>query len=224
MPIIAAGAPPTMSLWEETRTFFPLFMEELNLAGARSATIVGASDGKFVLPLARRGLDITAIELDHLALDGGAVTLPGGVPGRMEGLRARLNTENLSSKVQILQADVLNLSGEAVEPADAVWTSCSWHYRVNHRRPLGDFIDAIQQLCTPGGVLGAEYMMPVDAAHTRKQHYPEAGEVRRYFPSWNILWETYTPPFLEAPHVEQLHEHVHRMGLLIASRPSTTGA
>jgi hypothetical protein len=107
-----------------------------------------------------------------------------------------------------------------LDPADAVWTSCSWHYSINHRRPLGDFLTMMQTLCRPdGGVLGAEYMMPVHPRHLASEHYPEAGELRRYFAGWDIIWETYTPPFLEDPHVEQLHQHIHRMGLLIATHP-----
>jgi hypothetical protein len=55
--------------------------------------------------------------------------------------------------------------------------------------------------------------------HHGIEHYLEAGAIRHYLTDWQILWETYTPPFIEAPHVEQLHEHVHRMGLVIAGRP-----
>jgi hypothetical protein len=32
-------------------------------------------------------------------------------------------------------------------------------------------------------------------------------------------WETCTPPFVEAPHVKQLAEYVHRMGFIVATRP-----
>ena len=53
---------------------------------------------------------------------------------------------------------------------------------------------------------------------TCTEHYPEAGELRRHFSGWDVLWESYTPPFVEAPHIEQLNEHVHRMGLLVAQR------
>jgi hypothetical protein len=182
--------------------------------------VVGASDGKYVLPLARRGLRVIAIERDTLALDGGPITLPGPMPGTMAGLRARLTAESLTDQVTIAEADILDLT-ESIENVDAVWTSCSWHYSINHRHPLADFIAAMQNLVHDDrGLFGAEYMMPVEPRHFDSEHYPDAGQLRRHLTGWDILWEAYTPAFVEDPHVEQLQPHVHRMGLLIASRPT----
>lgn len=69
------------------------------------------------------------------------------------------------------------------------------------------------------GLFGAAYMMPIEPRHFGCEHYPDAGELRRHFTDWTIHWEAYTPAFTEDPHIGQLHPHVHRMGLLIASRP-----
>lgn len=216
----AVAAPPTKSVWQATKTFFPLFLDQLEAHHAHTVCVVGASDGKYVLPLARRGLHVIAIERDPLALDGGPITLPGPTPGTMAGLRARLAAEDLTNQVRIVEADILELA-ENVAAVDAVWTSCSWHYSTNHRRPLADFVTAMQNLArTDTALFGAEYMMPVQPRHFSCEHYPEPGELRRYFTGWDILWEAYTPAFVEGPHVEQLHPHVHRMGLLIASRPT----
>lgn len=209
---------PTRSVWEETKTFFPLFMAHLQQRQVRSVCVVGASDGKFVLPLARQGIRVTAIERDRKALEGGPITLPGLVETTMPGLRKRLADERLADLVEIIQSDVLTCSGLA-QPFDAVWTSCSWHYSINHSRPLADFITAMRCLCRAGGLLGAEYMMPVNPRHFSIEHYLSEGRVRDFLPNWHVDWETYTPPFVEAPHVEQLAEHVHRMGLIIATRP-----
>jgi SAM-dependent methyltransferase len=211
--------PTTRSVWQDTRTFFPIFLDLLETRGMTSVCVVGASDGKFVLLLARRGIRVMAIERDPRALDGGPVTLPGPVDAIMPGLRKRLAEEGLTDLVHVVQADLLSVA-EWADPVDAVWTSCSWHYSLNHARPLADFITVMGDLCRPrGGLLGAEYMMPVEPRHFGIEHYPPEGHVRRFFPGWTIDWETYTPPFIEAPHVEQLAEHVHRMGLIIATRP-----
>ncbi|MGF0173204.1 SAM-dependent methyltransferase [Streptomyces sp. Marseille-Q5077] len=207
----------TRSLWQDTRTFFPLFLSLIEERAVSSVCVVGASDGKFVLPLARRGIRVVAIERDGAAINGGPVVLPGHVESTMPGLRKRLAEEGLSDSVEIVEADILG-SSLKVEPSDAVWTSCSWHYSINHNRPLIDFVSAMKDLCrSDGGVFGAEYMMPVEPRHLTMEHYPEEGEMRRFFPGWSIEWEAYTPPFLEAPHVEQLRDHVHRMGLIIAT-------
>jgi len=205
------------SVWEDTRTFFPLFLSMLEARGVTTACVVGASDGKFVLPLARRGIQVVAIERNPLALDGGPVVLPGNGQATMAGLRQRLTDERLTDRVTIVEADVLELGD--LDPAEAVWTSCSWHYSINHRRPLGDFIAAMRQLCGPGGVFGAEYMMPVEPRHFTIEHCLSEGVVHGYLPGWPIDWECYTPPFVEDPHVERLAVHVHRMGLIIATRP-----
>ncbi|MGH3320504.1 MAG: hypothetical protein ACRDN9_10040 [Streptosporangiaceae bacterium] len=170
-----------------------------------------------MIPLASRGYHVLAVECDREALDGGAVELPGYVPGQMLGLRRRLGIEDLASRVTIYDRNLFDL--DRLEPSDAVWTSCSWHYSINHRRPLGEFVDRLQALCRPGGLLGAEFMMAVEPRHEAIEHYLEEGEVRRYLTGWDILWEASTPAFVEAPHVEQLKPHTHRMGLVIARRP-----
>lgn len=199
-----------------------MFLDQLADANARIVYVVGASDGKFVLPLARRGFQVKAIERDALALDGGPVMLPGPEPGTMPGLRRRLDQEQLSHAVDVIQADLLET--DDLPPGDAVWTSCSWHYSTNHHRPLSEFIGKMAALCPdPGGLFGAEFMMPVLPGHFDIEHYLEAGAIRRYLTGWRILWETYTPPFVEAAHVEQLSDHIHRMGLVIAQRPSYVG-
>jgi SAM-dependent methyltransferase len=209
----------TRSVWEDTKTFFPLFQTLIREREAQTVCVVGASDGKFVLPLARDGIRVIAVERDKTAVDGGSITLPGPVEATMAGLRKRLADEGLTDLVEIIQADLLTVS-EWMPPVDAVWTSCSWHYSLNHRRPLADFINVMRQLCRPGGgVFGAEYMMPVEPRHFAIEHYLSEGRIRAFLPGWHTDWETYTPPFVEAPHVEQLAEHIHRMGLIIATRP-----
>ena len=69
----------TQSLWEHTLTFFPQFLATLKERCLPDATVavIGASDGKFVLPLAAAGYRVIAIERDPFALHGGEVRLPG---------------------------------------------------------------------------------------------------------------------------------------------------
>ncbi|MEY9846137.1 hypothetical protein ABH940_003222 [Streptacidiphilus sp. BW17] len=199
--------PLTESLWRSTRSFFPLFQRQLELANARTVCVVGASDGKFVLPLARSGYRVTAIDRDQPALEG---DLPN------PGLRQRLAAEELTDRVDIITGDVLDLVDSQAH--DGIWTSCSWHYSINHRRPLKDFTNALQSLCSAGGLLGAEYMMPVEPRHEQIEHYLDEEEIRAYFPGWEAIWETYTPAFDEAPHPGQPSWHRHRMGLFIGRR------
>lgn len=120
--------------------------------------MVGASDGKFVLPLAAAGYRVVAIERDVVALHGGDVHLPGDSQAHALGLIDRLKLEELHARVEVVEDDFLD--GEPLGlQCDAVWTSCSWHYSANHHRPLGEFIDRMQRLVRPGGMFGAEFMI-----------------------------------------------------------------
>lgn len=132
----------TQSLWEHTLTFFPQFLVTLRERVAPDATVavVGASDGKFVLPLAAAGYRVVAVERDALAVHGGEVRLPGDSQVHAMGLIDRLKLEELQARVQVIEEDFL--AGEPLNvPCEAVWTSCSWHYSANHHRPLAEFVD-----------------------------------------------------------------------------------
>lgn len=213
---------PSASLWERTLTFFPQFMRILDEQCPPGATVavIGASDGKFVLPLAAAGYRVIAIEKDSLALNGGEVLLPVSGIARAAGLVQRLKETGLQHRVRIVCADFLDPAPEQIT-ADAVWTSCSWHYSANHRRPLSEFICRMQQLVRLGGLFGAEFMMPVEPRHHLIEHYTAPDRLARHFTdSWRVLLTLQTDPFTERAHVGQLHDHTHRMGLLIATAAS----
>jgi hypothetical protein len=55
--------------------------------------------------------------------------------------------------------------------------------------------------------------------HFTIEHHPGEGQVRGHPPGWSIDWKTYSPAFVEASHVAQLTEHVHWIGLIMATRP-----
>ncbi|MGW1363314.1 class I SAM-dependent methyltransferase [Streptomyces chartreusis] len=213
----------TQSLWEHTLTFFPQFLATLRERVAHDATVavVGASDGKFVLPLASAGYNVVAIERDAVALHGGDVHLPGDSQACALGLIDRLKLEELHARVQVVEDDFLDGKPLGLQ-CDAVWTSCSWHYSANHHRPLAEFVDRMQHLVRPGGVFGAEFMMPVERRHHMIEHYTSPEHLRQHFlDDWEVMLTLRTNEFTERPHVGQLHDHTHRMGLLIAARTST---
>lgn len=214
----------TASLWEDTLTFFPQYLRALSrqCRPGASVVVVGASDGKFVLPLAEAGYDIIAVENDFKALHGGQVLLPTTGLAYAPGLVERLDIAGLDRRVRIEATDFLE-ADPADLTADAVWTSCSWHYSANHRRPLTEFVERMQHLVRPGGLFGAEFMMPVDERHHRIEHYTTPDKLAELFDShtWDVLLTLRTDPFTEHAHVEQLHDHTHRMGVLIAANTTT---
>ena len=210
----------TQSLWEDTLTFFPQFLAALKEHASPDATVavVGASDGKFVLPLAAAGYRVIAIERDPLALHGGEVELPCDGNVQAMGLVERLKLEELYDRVQVVEEDFLS-----AEPlgtlCDAVWTSCSWHYSANHHRPLADFVARMQLLVRANGLFGAEFMMPVEPRHHVIEHYTSPEKLSRHFTNaWSVLLTLRTGEFTERAHLGQLQDHTHRMGLLLAAR------
>ncbi|MCD9146071.1 class I SAM-dependent methyltransferase [Streptomyces albireticuli] len=211
----------TQSLWQQTLTFFPQFIAALNEHEPGSpVAVVGASDGKFVLPLAEAGYQVTAIERDPVALYGGEVRLPGDQVEQAAGLSARLKAEGLGDRVQIVEGDFLDTDLPASSYA-AVWTSCSWHYSANHHRPLSEFVTRMQDLIRPGGLFGAEFMMAIEPRHRMTEHYTSPDLLLRMFPlGWDILLTLRTGTFLERAHVGQPYDHHHRMGMLLAARDS----
>ena len=209
----------TQSLWEHTLTFFPQFLAALKERTSPDATVavVGASDGKFVLPLAAAESEGVALDGDDAVAGGGEVSLPGDAHAQVPGLIDRLKAEDLRDRVQVIGEDFL--TAELPEGhCDAVWTSCSWHYSANHRSPLGDFVRRMQDLVRKEGLFGAEFMMPVEERHQFIEHYTSPERLARHFtPGWDVLLTVRTNQFIERPHLGQPHDHTHRMGLLIAA-------
>lgn len=137
---------------------------------------------------------------------------------RAPGLIERPKREELRYRVRVIERDLL--AGEPLDTAcDAAWTSCSWHYSADHHRPLPDFIDRMQRLVRPGGLFGAEFLMPLEQRHHETEHYTTPEDLSHHFPTgWRRLVALRTDPFTERAHVGNLRDHSHRMGLLLAAR------
>ncbi|WP_274031861.1 SAM-dependent methyltransferase [Streptomyces sp. MMBL 11-1] len=158
---------------------------------------------------------------DAVALHRGDVHLPGDSQAHALGLIDRLKLEELHEYVEVAEDDFLDGKPLGLQ-CDAVWTSCSWHYSANHHRPLGEFVDRMQRLVRPGGVFGAEFMMPVERRHHMIEHYTSPERLHPHFiGDWEVLLTLRTTEFTERAHVGQPHGHTHRMGLLLAARTST---
>src|SRR5258705_13831045 len=98
----------TSSLWGKppSRYYALLRRAESSKRGGRPhLAVLGCSDGKFVLPAARRGFTVMALDVDEIALYGGTKIGPDG-PTPMPGLRARLEAEKLAHLVEVVHADL----------------------------------------------------------------------------------------------------------------------
>ncbi|MCG6497196.1 SAM-dependent methyltransferase [Kitasatospora sp. A2-31] len=210
----------TQSLWEHTVTFFPQFLAALKERVSPDGTVavIGAADGRLVLPLAAAGYRVIAFERDPFALHGGKVSVSGEVNAHALGLIDRLKLEELYDRVQVVEEDFLDAQPLDML-CDAVWTSCSWHYSTNHHRPLAEFVARMQLLVRANGLFGAEFMMPVEPRHHLIEHYTSPEKLSRHFSSaWSVLLTLRTGEFTERAHLGQPQDHTHRMGLLLAAR------
>ncbi|MGW0467518.1 hypothetical protein ACWDX6_19890 [Streptomyces sp. NPDC003027] len=79
----------------------------------------------------------------------------------------------------------------------------------------------MQRLVRPGGVFGAEFMMPVEKRHHLVEHYTSPERLRHHFiGDWEVLLTLRTNEFTERAHIGQLQDHTHRMGLFLTARTS----
>lgn len=210
------------SLWAGTISFFPLFLQQIaDRHPGGHVCVVGAADGKFVLPLLAAGLEVTAVEVDPVAIGGGPVELPDGRLVHSRGLREALAVSSApSSQATVLQGDF----GELAPTLDqgcfqAVFTSCSWHYSRNRGHGIAEFVAAMSRLLCVGGLFCAEYMMPIAPEHASRGHYLERGQLRALLEAEHqVLMEWFTEIYGEAPHVGNPVDHEHRMGAMLARK------
>lgn len=210
----------TKSVWQNTKTFFPIFFDYLikEYGKKTKICIVGASDGRFVLPLAKYGYKILAIENDTVLIDGGTVSGPNDTTIKVLGLKKRLAIEKITSKVEILTKNFLDIKTSL--KADAIFTSSTWDCTINHSRPLKEYIMRMQEIVKIGGIFCAEYMMPCEARHKKIEHFLEEKQINNFFDSrkWQILEEFFTPVFKDEPHIGKITSHNHRMGFFMAKK------
>lgn len=212
--------PRTTSLWGRPPSRFYRYLSQVEAAfpiRPLTFSILGCSDGKFVLPLARKGHTVHAVDIDALALFGGEKTGPTG-PVQMPGLVARLQAEGLSHRVTVAHSDFI------AHPPDcrfhAVFTSGAIQYSHNLRHDVHTILSAIKSCVRKLGFLYFDYMLPLDATHCLRPNYFKPGELRRHFqpPAWRVLRDRVLPPLLEKGHVDNPCDHYHHWGHMCVRR------
>ena len=235
----------TQSVWGPAPSRFYRLLRHLEHSRPHrlSACVVGCSDGKFVMPLTRRGHTVAAYDIDDVALYGGEKVFPShrrsvpvqpyvsiqqadslpALPYEMRaiaGLEKRLHSENLRALVAVHRTDFFHSPPGTL--FDLVFTSCSMQYKNNQDLPVALIIDILQEHVAPSGTLAIEYMLPLEDSHTWKApHFLRTGQMRSHFQRsrWTVesCREAHRPIF-EAAHVDRPQDHYHRFGYLLATR------
>jgi hypothetical protein len=205
-----------------------------------TACIVGCSDGKFLLPFARRTIKVTGYDIDDVALYGGNKDFPivkskvkykydkdfisenySLINKRVFGIVERLNAENLSKYAIIEKRDFYKQN--PTEKFDVVFTSCSLHYSVNKDFTLENKTKKLQNIVKTGGYLYIDYMMAIDESDFEKypkEKFYRKKEILNYFDdNWRIISfrENHNPTF-EGAHVDCVKDHFHRFGYILAKK------
>lgn len=193
---------------------FLRILEETDLP--KTIAILGCSDGKFVLPAARKGFSVLAIDIDRVALYGGNMDIFGSVVPNI-GMITRLKNENLLQKVEVVNQSFLEYILD--QKYTGVFTSGSIHYGENSRYTLPEVVSKIQDYVTPQGLLFQEYIHTSDADNDPERHFVDKQTMNSFFgdPQWTILRHR-KKQYLEGPNPRNDQEHIIVWGSILVRR------
>jgi SAM-dependent methyltransferase len=207
----------TTSEWGEPSQPYLSFLDfvEGAVAGEPMLTVVGCADGKFVLPAARRGWRVRAIDIDARMIDGTRARPYCGLPRPVAGLRRRLSAERLTERVEVYHDDFMAVS---LERSDALWTSGCLQYSCNLHHDIGALTDRLRRLLVPGGYAYIEYMLPDEAKlRGRPNCPPQAWWERKLCErGWQIIEHGLSVAEVDHAHPYMPFAHVHSWGRLLA--------
>lgn len=232
----------TKSIWGNppTRLYKLINRAEHKWGKNYKACIVGCSDGKFLMPFARRKTIVVGYDIDDTALHGGIKAFPivkdkvryvykpdfistkyNLEDKKVLGTLDRLKLENIENFAKIEKRDFYR--DVPNEKFDVVFTSCSLHYSANKDFTLEEKTHKLQDVVNIDGYLYMDYMMAIDENDYEK--YPNSkfyrkNEILKYFNNnWEIIYfrENHNPTF-EGAHVDCVYDHFHRFGYILARR------
>lgn len=216
----------TTSLWGAPPSRYYRFMRRVERhyggSGRLRFAVLGCADGKFVLPAARRGHDVLAIDLDATALFGGVKASPQGEVF-MPGLVWRLERENLGRRVKVIRGDFAR--DAPVRPCEAVLTSGALQYSFNTPNPMDRMVERVKKYVVSGGFLYVDYMLPYEAKYRGRPNCPTREVWASYFPrpEWAVLSHRVLGPVRDRAHVEFPVDHYHQWGHLLAQKAPGVG-
>lgn len=232
----------TKSIWGNppTRLYKLIELADKNLKDNFSACIVGCSDGKFLMPFARKKINVTGYDIDDIALYGGVKTFPIVLEKvkyeysknfkskeyeledkKVLGVTERIKIEGIDKYVKIEKRDFYK--NPPTEKFDVVFTSCSLHYTVNKNFSLEDKTKKLQQIVSLNGYLYIDYMMAIDEKDYEnypKEKFYRKGEIKKYFDdNWEIVsYRENNKPSFEGAHVDCVKDHFHKFGYILAKK------
>jgi hypothetical protein len=210
-----------LSYWAPYFTYFPALSRYIPLGDYAKrvrprACVLGASDGKFALPLLRAGWEVVGVETDETFLDGGVLDLVDG-PHEIVGLRKRLADEGLEDRCTIVEKDYMTL--EAAGDFQFVMGSGLWSMPPNRGHSMQALFDHAMGMVAPGGVFFADYLVGLTPEDQACGYYPGVEELGGIVArdGWE-LFENVDLGIYGESHVGLEEWHYHRYAAVIAHR------
>ena len=147
----------TKSIWNEPNERFYKYLknvEKYNLE--KNILVIGCSDGTYVIPAARKGFYVTALDIDKSAIYGSEPIMIDNKYIENIGLEGRLKKENLCDKVYYEVCDYMKWKSE--KKYSLIFTSGSIHYEFNTKYNADDMIYKMIDMLCNNGILLLEYI------------------------------------------------------------------
>lgn len=200
--------PPTKSLYT-----FLTRLESLGLP--KTLAVLGCADGNYVIPAARRGFEVLAIDIDRIALYGGKTNF-GGKDLEILGLKKKLKRFGLEKNVKIVNESYFEY--EKSQTYSGVITSESTHYQINSKHTLEKRLEIIESYVSVGGLLLFEYLH-LSNRNSDPKRFLTSGQLDLFFksPKWKII-SNKNKTYVEEPNprINEVHEII--LGRLYAKR------
>jgi hypothetical protein len=176
-----------ISIWGKPPKRIYRFLHLVEKTGLpKTLCILGCADGKEVLPAARMGFKVAAIDSDKTAIHGGIVKI-AGKDIKVDGLVSRLRKEHLENRVEVVEADYISYKPK--HAYSGVFTSGTIHYQQNIKTPLKIIIKKIQSYLSVGGIACIEYIHQSEMANNPKRNYLTSKQLNSFFnkPEWSRI-------------------------------------
>jgi len=179
--------------------------------------VLGCADGKYVLPAARRGMSVLAVDRDEVALRGGPKPWVEGTV-RIQGLVQRLKAERLQGTVAVVNADFRTMPPVRCR---AVWISGAVQYSCNMPDTAEQIMHCVLEFVASGGLLYVDYMLPYEEKYKGRSNCPAPEWWRvwsRALRGWKTHYNRVLRPIKDPAHIEYPVDHYHQWGHLLLER------
>jgi hypothetical protein len=169
----------TTSVWGGIPPRFFRFLDMITEKGMpKTLCVIGCSDGRYVIPAAKRGFRVRAIDIDMKAIFGGIQTIKEKNI-TMEGLFTRIYKEGVSNLIEVVPRDFMK--DKCKKRYSGVFTSGSIHYRENEQYSPQSLINKIKSYVSLGGILLLEYIHRSESRKDPFRYYFTKGEMENLF-------------------------------------------